>query len=147
MPSSAKLLTFPVALHAVPRPAALAHQALHAVTGAPPGSLPVHLVRNLAVCAVEALDGLRPIEQFASLVSHDVAVSLNLRRQLRHERRVSYRDQRRSVPSPGAVTLSQPARGVIEAAIVVSIGTRSCAVAMRLEWAHERWRATHLTVL
>lgn len=112
-----------------------------------PGTITVHLIRNLAVCAVEALDGIRPIEQFSAWITHEVAVALTLRRQLRQERHASYRDRRRRVPAPGAVKLSQPAAGVIEAAIVITSEGRSFAVAMRLEWQRGRWRATHLTVL
>lgn len=112
-----------------------------------PGTITVHLIRNLAVCAVEALDGVRPIEQFSAWITHEVAVALTLRRQLRQERHASYRDRRRRVPAPGAVQLSQPAAGVIEAAIVITSEGHSFAVAMRLEWLRGRWRATHLTVL
>jgi hypothetical protein len=120
---------------------------LRPVSSSLPDALPVHLIRNLAVCAVEAIDGLRPIEQFTNWITHEVAVELAARRQLRLERNQVYRDQRRRVPSPGAVTISMPTRRAVEAAIVVTIEGRSFAVAMRLEWIRERWRATCLTVL
>lgn len=122
---------------------------LVAVPDLPPSAntATVHLIRNLAVCAVEALDGIRPIEQFSGWITHDVAAALMLRRQLRQERHARYQDRRRRVPSPGAVKLSQPARGVLEAAVIISSDGRSFAVALRLEWLRGRWRATHLSVL
>lgn len=129
----------------MPAPATLQSAPRQAVK--PANTHIVHLIRNLAVCAVEAVDGVRPIEQFAGLITREVSLALSLRRQLRQERHTSYRDRRRRVPCPGAVSISQPSAGVVEAAIVVTTDGRSFAVAMRLERVRERWRATHLTVL
>jgi hypothetical protein len=45
------------------------------------------------------------------------------------------------------IRISEPAFGVVEAAVVMDDGRRPYAVAMRLEWRRDRWLASVLHVL
>lgn len=155
-----------VAVRAVPR------RHLHAVP--PPGTAPVStvprpaapvsaapvpaaaldiplpdlaVVRLLAVYSYEILDGSRAVAQLGGWITREVAEHLMARRAARTERRTLTRDTRRSVPVPGPVHLSRPSPLVTEVTIILTTPARSTAVAMRLEYLRQRWRATALTVL
>lgn len=133
-------------LHAVPAPRSpRAVVPLRAVPDIPPPDL--NVVRRLAVYSYEVLDGTRAVAQLGGWITREVAEQLSTRRAARTERRTLYRDNRRSVPTPGPVHLSRPAPLVTEVTIVLRTEVRSTAVAMRLEFVRDRWRATELTVL
>lgn len=135
-------------LRAVPAPRA-------AVRAIPPRSPIGHeapqpspaLMQKLALFAFEALEGVRSVSQLGAWVTPEVARQLAVRRAARTERRTVYHDERRVVARPGPVHLGRPARNVVEAAVVLHSSTRAYAVALRLEYAAGRWRATELTVL
>lgn len=108
---------------------------------------PERLARNLALCAVEILDGVRPVEQLAAWISEPVARALRLRRDLRAQRRIVYADTRRTPFAIGRCRLGHPCDGIVEAVVMVHSRVKSAAVAVRLESIDWRWRATELTVL
>lgn len=104
-------------------------------------------IRTLALNAVEAIHGIRPLEQLSRLVTSDVYEQLSKQRSLRLDRSAVYRDQRRIVPMPGKVMSSMPHANKIHAAVVMHTDDRSFAVVLRLERFGHRWRATELAVL
>lgn len=104
-------------------------------------------VRALAVQGFEAIEGIRTVAQLGPLVSLGVARRLAVMRAVRNERRAVYRDERRRVPRAAGVRIDRHSLEAAEAAVVLHVGARVHAVAMRLEWAHRHWRASDLTVL
>lgn len=104
-------------------------------------------VQALAVQGFEVLAGLRTVAQLGPLISVGLARELAALRAIRNDRRIAYRDERRRVPRPAGVRIARPLPGIAEAAVVLLVGARAHAVALRLEWAHRHWRATALTVL
>lgn len=114
-------------------------------TAQPP--LEATTVAQLAVYAVEILEGSRPATHLSTWVTEEVARSILERRALRQERRAIYRDTRRSVPRPGRVHVSRPFARIAECAVTMHTPARSFAVAIRLEHQGTRWRVTCLTVL
>ncbi|QIM18009.1 hypothetical protein G7066_03740 [Leucobacter coleopterorum] len=105
------------------------------------------MIQKLAIYGYEALDGSRSIAQLGAWITRGVVEQLTSRRAAWTERRSLYRDNRRLVPVPGKVHLSQLSNRVAEATVVVQTEVRSTAIAIRLEFLHQRWRATDLTVL
>ncbi|AMM22520.1 hypothetical protein AX769_17920 [Frondihabitans sp. PAMC 28766] len=109
---------------------------------------PRPLVTNLARCVIEILAGARDIEQIARWVSDEVYRHL-LKRCVLATRARSARSA--SAPRPtfsvGAVRLTEPDAGVVEAVVVMHGRARSRAVAIRLEAMGARWRATAIHVL
>ena len=63
-------------------------------------------IRTLALRAVEAVRGLRPLEQLRRYVTAEVFDRLVLQRTLHRERAQVYQDTRRIVPMPGRVVSS-----------------------------------------
>ncbi|MDA3146399.1 hypothetical protein JSO19_03295 [Leucobacter sp. UCMA 4100] len=104
-------------------------------------------IRTLALNAVEAIHGIRPLEQLSRYVTGEVFERLLLQRSLRRDRQAVYRDERRIVPLPGKIVSSMPHPGKIHAAVVMHTGERSFAVVLRLEKIESRWRATELAIL
>lgn len=104
-------------------------------------------VKALAVQGYEVLAGSRTIAQLGPLVSVGLARELAELRAVRNDRSLAYRDDRQWVPQALGARISRPRSGIAEAAVVLRVGARACAVALRLEWAHRHWRATRLTVL
>lgn len=104
-------------------------------------------VTVLAVFAVEISEGSRPVAQLGNWITEGVADELRTRYAASIERRTLYRDTRRTVPKPGSVVTSKPAPNVFDAAVVMHLNARTIAVALRLEYLRQRWRATSLTVL
>lgn len=104
-------------------------------------------IRTLALNAVEALHGMRPLEPLAKLVTSDTYRRLSLQRTLRQERSAVYGDERRIVPMPGRVITSMPHERKVHAVVIMHSGERSFAVVIRLEWIEDRWRASELAVL
>lgn len=134
-------------LHAVPDPKP--PRAAEISRSSPP-EIPapdLNIVRLLAVYSYEILDGSRAVSQLGGWITREVAEHLTERRAARTERRTLTRDDRRAVPVPGPVHLSRPSLLVTEVTIVLRTEARATAVAMRLEYLRERWRATNLTVL
>lgn len=105
------------------------------------------LIQKIALYGYEVLDGSRTVAQLGSWITRDVAEQLRSIRAARTERRTLYRDHRRCVPVPGRVHLSQVSNHVVEATVVLRTEARATAVALRLEFFHQRWRVTVLAVL
>lgn len=105
------------------------------------------IIQKIAIYGYEVLDGSRAVAQLGSWITRDVAEQLRSIRAARTERRTLYRDHRRRVPVPGRVHLSQVSSRVAEATVVLQTEARSTAVAIRMEFFHQRWRVTVLAVL
>lgn len=109
---------------------------------------PEPLLNNLARGVVEAIGGMRELEQMSRWIAPEVYTVLLQRTQ--HAARAR---ARRGVPTkrlfvrPLACHWQSPRVGVVEAAVVVDLGDRSRAVSIRLEEFRGRWRAERLTVL
>lgn len=104
-------------------------------------------VRALAVQGYEVLEGTRSVTQLGPLVSVGLARQLTVMRAVRNDRRIVYRDERRTTPRAAGVRIYRAGPDVAEASVVLRVGSRACATALRLEWAHRHWRAVELTVL
>ncbi|WP_235829180.1 Rv3235 family protein [Gulosibacter macacae] len=109
---------------------------------------PDPLLHNLARSVVEALGGFREVEQIARWVAPEVFTALVQRSQHATRARAV-----RGVPvrRPNVRTracVSQRIRpGVVEATVIVDLGPRVRAVAIRLEAFRGRWRAARVHVL
>lgn len=132
-------------LHAVPQVKAPPARDLSFAEDIPPPDS--HMIQKLAIYGYEVLDGSRTVAQLGCWITRDVAEELTARRAARTERRTLYKDNRRFVPLPGSVHLSQVSSRVAEATVILQTEVRATAVAIRLEFLHKRWRATVLTVL
>ncbi len=126
----------------------------------PPASAPEHLpdpvpvLENLARGALEALAGVREVEQLARWLSEDAFAALlrrvNLAARARSARALG---PTRPVFQIRSVRYCAPASRVVEAALVVATPPRTRAIAIRLETVPRadghgfRWRATSLTIL
>lgn len=108
---------------------------------------PERFVRVLATKSFEAVEGTRSIAQLGAAISVGAARQLAAQRAALHERRDLYRDSRNCLPSPGNVQLCRVDAHLAEATVVLHAGSRARAVALRLEWAHGRWRACEIYVL
>ena len=109
---------------------------------------PRPLVENLARSVIEILAGAREIEQIARWMTEAVYHHLLRRVVLASRGRAARRAPAgRPVYSVGAMRLTYPADGVVEATVLVHGRVRTRAVAMRLEGLDSRWRATALHVL
>lgn len=109
---------------------------------------PIPLVRNLTGGVLEALAGVRDIDQFARWLTEDayraLLVRVNLATRARSARGVP---AARPVHAILSVHHSEPADGVVEAVVIVAGPARTRAVAIRLEGIDHRWRATSLALL
>lgn len=109
---------------------------------------PDPLVRNLTRGVLEVLAGVREVEQLARWLSEDafriLVTRANLATRARSARQVA---PARPVYSITSVRLCEPADGIVEASAVVTMPTRTRAVALRLEGRDGRWRATSLALL
>ncbi|GLJ78480.1 Rv3235 family protein [Microbacterium imperiale] len=109
---------------------------------------PEPLVRNLTRGVLEVLAGVREVEQLARWLSEDayrvLVTRANLSARARSARQVA---PARPVYSIVSVRTCEPADGVVESAVVVTMPTRTRAVAVRLEGRDGRWRATSLALL
>ena len=109
---------------------------------------PVPLVRNLTNGVLEALAGVRDIDQFGRWLTEDAYRALltrvNLATRARSARGVA---AVRPVHTILSVHHSAPADGVIEAVAIVAGPARTRAIAIRLEGIDRRWRATSLALL
>lgn len=132
-------------LHALPELTNLTAQKRPDAADIPPPD--TQIIQKIAIYGYEVLDGSRAVAQLGSWITRDVAEQLGSIRAARTERRTLYRDHRRRVPVPGRVHLSQVSSRVAEATVVLRTETQSTAVAIRMEFFHQRWRVTVLAVL
>jgi hypothetical protein len=90
--------------------------------------------------------GTRPAVQLHRWVSQPVFAQLQAKAN-------SIRRHRRGTIPPSQhvrvrrVRISRPVRSSVEAAVVIDDGKRPQAVAIRLDWRHERWIASDVTFL
>ncbi|MFC7764701.1 Rv3235 family protein [Leucobacter soli] len=104
-------------------------------------------MRALAVQGFEVIEGSRTLAQLGPLITVGLARSLSAQRAGAGDRRVVCRDARRARPRPTTVRIDRPVAHIAEAAIVLRVGDVARAVALRLEWAHQHWRATEFFLL
>lgn len=109
---------------------------------------PMPLVRNLTNGVLEALAGVRHIDQFSRWLTEETYRALltrvNLASRARSARGVPAARPQHAIMS---VHLSEPADGVIESVVIVAGPARTRAIAIRLEGFDRRWRATSLALL
>lgn len=108
---------------------------------------PEPLLSNLSRSVIEALSGIREVEQLARWVTPEV-FSLLLKRVQHSARARRGRPVSRPIIEVLRCHAQRPRPGVVEAAVVVDIGrARARAVVIRLEEFRGRWRAERLIVL
>lgn len=109
---------------------------------------PEPLVRNLTRGVLEVLAGVREVDQLARWLAEDpyrvLVTRANLAARARSAREVT---PSRPVYSIVSVRSCDPADGVVESVVVVTMPARTRAVALRLEGMDGRWRATSLALL
>ncbi len=109
---------------------------------------PDALLRNLARSVVEIIAGVREVEQVARWVSPDVFSKVLQRAQhAKRSRALRGLTVRRPTVRARACLWQSPRPGVVEGTVVVDIGARARAVAIRLESWRGRWRAERIHVL
>ena len=109
---------------------------------------PDALLRNLARSVVEIIAGVREVEQVARWVSPDVFSKVLQRAQhAKRSRALRGLAVRRPTVRARACLWQSPRPGVVEGTVVVDIGARARAVAIRLESWRGRWRAERIHVL
>ena len=109
---------------------------------------PSLLLQYLAPAVIEVLAGVRDLDQISRWICDEVFLQMRTH----VAKSASARAQRGKLtmrPSGdlGKMTFFSPARGVIEAVVVVHLANRARAVAIRLEAFHGRWRAASVAVL
>jgi len=104
-------------------------------------------VRALTVRAFEVLSGQRSTQQLGPLVSVALARRISVMRAVWNDRRLVYRDARVRTARATSVRINRISPSIAEASVVLHVGERACAVALRLEWVHRHWRACELIVL
>lgn len=104
-------------------------------------------VRALAVQAYEVLVGRRNPSSLGPLVSVALSRRLLAMRAIWNDRQIVYRDHRNRPARAAGVRVAHVAPGAAEASVVLHVGGRAHAVAIRLEWVHRHWRACELIVL
>lgn len=109
---------------------------------------PVPLLEGLARGVLEAIAGVRDVDQLARWFTADAYLAVSARVALstraRSARAVA---PVRPVFRILATRCTEPADGVVEAVVVVETVSRTRAIAIRLEGLDRRWRATSLAVL
>ncbi|MDR1151720.1 MAG: Rv3235 family protein [Bifidobacteriaceae bacterium] len=107
---------------------------------------PARWAARLAVSTAQAARGCRPVSQLHRWVSREILESLQVKAQRVHRINRGREPQRMHI-HVRRIRISEPAFGVVEAAVVMDDGRRPYAVAMRLEWRRDRWLASVLHVL
>jgi hypothetical protein len=103
---------------------------------------PRRLIGPFAQAVAEVLTGFRAPQQLAQVVTLDVLALLE-----RNAGRLVQRGVRLPPrPRVSSLRLCEPRAGVAEVAAVIDTGTRSRAMALRLEAPNARWRCTVLRV-
>lgn len=133
-------LTYPMAtgLEAEPR-----SDALCIVSGTPAGDLaadPEAWVSRFLQAVVEVVANERPLTQLARWTDSRVFAEIAERRRRVASHRTGVRSRSRQVVA--TVHISTPEQGVAEVAARVTAGTRSRAVAARLDYQRGRWLCT-----
>lgn len=105
------------------------------------------LVRSIAAQSFEVIEGTRNVASLGSVIGVAAARELAMQRSLITQRNSVHAQQRTIIVGAGRVQTCRLSELVTEASIVLHTNKRSHAVAMRLEWTHNRWRATVITVL
>lgn len=109
---------------------------------------PEPLLKNLTIGVLEALAGVREVDQLARWFGEEAFRALitrsNLSARARSARGVA---PARPVHRILSTRHSSPADGVVEGVVVVAGPARTRAVALRLEGWDGRWRATSLALL
>lgn len=120
------------------RPATPALGTRRPLDARPPGPDPVRLAGLLARAWLEVRTGRRSLHQLAPLLSP--AARRRLAMQLRHARASDQQPARikRLVPST-------PAADACEVSVIVELGQRTSAIAVRMERHRGAWRAVELT--
>lgn len=109
---------------------------------------PTPLLQNLARSVVEALGGYRDVDQIARWVAPDVYTLLVQRAQhAKRARALRGMPERRPHVRTRACLHQFVADDTVEATVVVDLGPRVRAVAIRLERFRDRWRAARVHVL
>ncbi|MDJ1372551.1 Rv3235 family protein [Gulosibacter molinativorax] len=109
---------------------------------------PEPLLRNLGRSVFEAMAGVRDIEQMARWVAPDVySVLLQRVQHSARARRIRGKTVRRPYIVTKTCLWQSPRAGVVEATVLVDLGARVRAVAIRLEEFRGRWRAERFNVL
>ena len=102
---------------------------------------PVLWGRRLVVGMIETAGGRRPLPQLAALLSPSGANGLAADFDRAGERSRPHWLHRATVRT---VRASEPAQGVAELCVVVDVGDRVRAIALRLEARHGRWVCTRI---
>jgi len=109
---------------------------------------PSLILQYLAPAVIEVLAGVRDLDQISRWLCDEVY--LQMRQHVAKSASVRS-DRAKTTLRPsvdlGKMTYFSPARGVIEAVVIVHLANRARAVAIRLEGFHGRWRAKSLAVL
>lgn len=104
-------------------------------------------VQTLAAMIFEVVEGARTVTQLGASITLEAARQLGLLRSARQDQMTVLRQRPRLISRTGPVRIDRPRPGIAEAASVVYAGSRGRAVALRLEWIHQRWRVTEVAVL
>lgn len=124
------------------------HSAGDGATSRQPDGDPEPLLRNLARGVFEAMAGIREVEQLTRWLAPEVSSKLLAIAQ--HSARARQRRggvAMRPTINPIRCLWQSPREGVIESTVIVGLGNRFRAVAIRLESYRGRWRAERLSVL
>ncbi|MCT2041944.1 Rv3235 family protein [Pseudoclavibacter alba] len=109
---------------------------------------PEPLAGNLGRSIIEVLAGVRDIDNLARWLSDEVYRHLLARTQYESRAR---RARRLVIRRPNVrhlgTRVQQLTPGIAECVVLLDMGTRVRAVALRLEWQSDRWRATSFHVL
>lgn len=110
---------------------------------------PNDTIRQLALLACEILSGVRNLDQIARWVTEDVYRLIAERSIDARRRRAQTQDIALKRPSVRVTTshVCEPRDGIVEGVVLVAIGPRTRAVAIRLEGLDHRWRASSLALL
>lgn len=110
---------------------------------------PTDVIERLALVTCEILAGTRNLDQIGRWVTEDVfrmiaERSMAARRQRSQTTEIS---QMRPTVSVARSHFCEPRDGIVEGVVLVRIGPRTRAVAIRLEGLDHRWRASSLALL
>lgn len=109
---------------------------------------PTPLVVNLAHCVVEVIHGVRHLDQIARWLDEDVYRHVLTRSQhYSRARQIRKAPMKRPTVQVRSTRVQQPREGIAEASVVLELGARVRAAAIRLEWRERRWRATAIHIL
>jgi hypothetical protein len=110
---------------------------------------PTEVIERLALVTCEILAGTRNLDQLSRWVTEDVFRMVAERSMAAKRQRAQTTDVTHMRPT---VTVSrshmcEPRDGIVEGVVLVKIGPRTRAIAIRLEGLDHRWRASALALL